>query len=275
MIQYRSNGITIFQSALYETTSTVVETPSLVLLVDPTWLPREVEEIQSFVAHVRCGRPLYLLFTHSDWDHVLGYQAFPDAVTIGSHELAENPDKQDVVQQIRDFDSQNYLRRNYEIVYPSIDVEVCQDGQKLRVTDTVITFYKAPGHTDCGLFTIVEPQGVFFAGDYLSNIEFPYIYYSSQAYEQTLQKVDSILKGHQVHLLVPGHGQSTTELKEMLLRQQHSLSYIKTLRQYVRNNRYEDIENMLNEYEFPHGMRHYHEANQDLVKKELALTNFR
>lgn len=69
----------------------------MVLLVDPTWLPHEVEEISDHVAHIRNVKPLYLLFTHSDYDHVLGYKAFPDAITIGSKEMAGCLNKEKIV----------------------------------------------------------------------------------------------------------------------------------------------------------------------------------
>ncbi|RIV17072.1 MBL fold metallo-hydrolase [Alicyclobacillaceae bacterium I2511] len=270
MIQYRANGVTVFQSVLYQTTSTVVETPSCVFIVDPGWLPQEVEEIRAFVARIRRGRPLYLLFTHSDWDHILGYKAFPDAITVASFEFVNNSDKQVCVEQILDFDKQYYLKRDYEIVYPLIDVIIYHEKQKIEIGETRVTFYKAPGHTACGLFGIIEPQGVFIAGDYLSEVEFPFIEDSSDSYVQTLHKVSDILENYSIKLLVPGHGQSTTQVREMQLRKQLSLDYIQTLRAYVQNGNQEEITRMLDPYEFASGMRRYHENNEIIIKREFS-----
>jgi hydroxyacylglutathione hydrolase len=36
MIQFKNEQVTVFQSALYQTTSTVVETNDLILIIDPT-----------------------------------------------------------------------------------------------------------------------------------------------------------------------------------------------------------------------------------------------
>ena len=272
MIQYRANGVTVFQSALYQTTSTVVETPSCVFIVDPSWLPQEVDDIRTFVIKIRKGRPLYLLFTHSDWDHILGYKAFPEAITIGSSEFVNHPEKQSRVDQILAFDSQYYLTRDYEIVYPCIDRVIQNEKQRFVLDDTLVTFYKASGHTICGLFAIIEPLGVFIAGDYLSDVEFPYIEDSSEAYEKTLHKVDDILESHSINLLVPGHGNSTTQITEIHFRKQRSLEYIKILRTYVQNNNHNKITHMLDEYPFASGMRHYHENNELLIKKELSMS---
>ena len=85
MIQFQNEHITVFQSALYQTTCTVVETKDFVLVVDPNWLPHEMEEeIEQHVTQIRGQRELYLLFTHGDFDHVIGYHAFPGAKVIRS-----------------------------------------------------------------------------------------------------------------------------------------------------------------------------------------------
>lgn len=63
-----------------------------------------------------------------------------------------------------------------------------KDGEQLKIGSTTLNFYEAKGHTDVGIFTIIEPLGVWIAGDYFSNIEFPFIYSSSKDYIQTLEK---------------------------------------------------------------------------------------
>lgn len=89
MITFQNHNLCIFRSLLYETNSIVVQTEDLVLVVDPTWLPHEVEEIRQFVHSSLNQRPLYLLFTHSDYDHILGYNAFPGAKVIASKAFEE------------------------------------------------------------------------------------------------------------------------------------------------------------------------------------------
>jgi hydroxyacylglutathione hydrolase len=269
MIQYKRNDIKVFQSALFQTTSAVIATEDLVLVVDPTWLPHEVEEIRDYVVSIRNGRPLYILFTHSDYDHILGHKAFPDAITIGSKELNDSEDKQRIVEQIKAFDDEYYLTRDYEIVYPEIHHIVDQDAQVLQIGETVITFYKAPGHTEDGIFAIVEPVGVFIAGDYLSNIEFPYIYHDSKAYENTLRKVDYILKHHSIRLLIPGHGQITEDLQEIKRRQEESLSYIRDLRAAIHNQNQSEVDELISGCLFPRFMKKAHTENQIIMSKEV------
>ena len=103
-IIYRDPNITIFQSALFQTNSTVVKTEDSILVVDPAWLPEEVVLIKKEVDEIRGDRPVFLIFTHSDFDHIIGYKAFQADKVFMSKAMAENPRKEDVVEQALDFD---------------------------------------------------------------------------------------------------------------------------------------------------------------------------
>jgi hydroxyacylglutathione hydrolase len=271
MIQYKTQQLTVFQSALYQTTSTVLETPDLVLVDDPNWLAEEVYAIQAHVNKVRGDRPVYLLFTHGDWDHIIGYRAFPSAITVGTRELQESPAREKKVESIIEFDSQNYIERNYPIEYPNLDILIEHDGQQLKVGGTTFTFYKSPGHTDNGMFTIVEEHGLFIAGDYLSNLEFPFIYHDSHAYEATLHKVDEILAKHPIQLLIPGHGRVTSDLQEIHKRKQDNLEYIAQMRESVRVGDEAAMERLIAGYPFVKGQQGFQKGNIELFKKELGL----
>lgn len=268
MIQLRLPQLTVFESALFCTTSTVIATPDFVLLVDPTWLPHEVEEIRSYVKKIRRGRPLYLLFTHSDYDHIIGWRAVEDAITIASKAFVENPQREEMLQEIKKFDATYYIHRDYPILYPTIDVVVTEDGQQLTIGVTTLTFYLAPGHNADGIFTIVEPLGVWIAGDYLSNVEFPYIYHSSYEYERTLAKTQLILERHSIRWLIPGHGDVATSTEEILNRFHESLEYIHSLRQAVQAGTPFDEERLWQRYAFKGGMLNYHLENIALLEKE-------
>lgn len=268
MISFQQNSLTVFQSALFQTTSTVIEGEGFVLVADPTWLPHEVAEIAGFVAQVRRGRALYLLLTHSDFDHILGAGEFPDATVIASRAFADNPAKEQAVQKVRAWDSEYYIKRPYGVRYPQVDIAAIADGQELALGLARLTFYQAPGHNPDGLLTVVEPHGVLIAGDYLSDIEFPFIYQSSTAYEGTLAKLDGILARHALRVLVPGHGQVTTDTQEMQQRQRQSLDYIRTLRGLIAAGNQEAIDAMPTRYAFPLGMAAFHQGNERLLRAE-------
>jgi glyoxylase-like metal-dependent hydrolase (beta-lactamase superfamily II) len=271
MIHHRTDSITVFQSQLQQTTSTVLETPDLVLVVDPCWLPNEVEEIRRHVETIRAGRPLYLLFTHADWDHIIGYRAFPDATVIASAAVHTYPieKRQRKLSSIEDFYSEQYIVPPYPVEFPTVDIVIEQEGQQVTVGATTFTFYHAHGHTMDGLFTIVEPLGVWLAGDYLSDAEFPFIYASSVEYDRTMHKVEHILQQHAVSLLVPGHGSVTTELEEMRRRQQEALAYIAQVRDCIQHDRQEELRAMIEHWTFARTLPRFHQDNIKLITSEL------
>ena len=269
-IQYKTPHLTVFESALFRTTTTVVETDDLLLLVDPNWLPREIEHIQQVVKNKQGDKPLYLLFTHSDYDHIIAYRAFENAQIIASQAFIDNKNKASILQQIKDWDDENYIKRNYPIAYPQVDIPIKKDGQQLIIGATTLTFYLAPGHNIDGIFTLIEPLGIWIAGDYLSNIEFPYIYHSSDAYEQTLAKVQPILKKHHPQILVTGHGDIALTHREILQRQSDAYAYIHALRTALQKGVTFDFEELMEAYDFPKIMKAFHDGNVALMKKELS-----
>ncbi len=268
MIQFQNDQFTVFQSELYKTTSVVIKTEDLLLIVDPNLLPNEIKNIKAHVNKVKGNRPVYLLFTHSDWDHIVGYGAFLNSTVIARNSFKERNDKDKILKEIQTFDEQYYIDRDYPIVYPPVDLPIEKDGQVLQIGHTTLTFYKADGHTNDGLFTIVEPLGIWIAGDYLSDLEFPFIYFSSEAYEETLTKTNKILQNHKINYLIPGHGRIAETKEEIIIRKERSLQYIRELRNTVKTN--SDSFYLIKDFNYQKGLIESHEGNISLLKMELA-----
>ena len=274
MIQYKAPGVTVFESALYRTTATVIDTGGVILIVDPNFLPQEIRRIRCFIDEIRKDRELYLLFTHSDYDHILGWQAFPEAKVIASSAFANNSGKENILEQIRQFDEEYYIRRNYPIDYPVVDIEVAADGQVAELGEARLQLFLAPGHTADGIFIVVENTGAWIAGDYLSNIEFPFIYDSSYAYEQTLRNASGLIDSHEPALLIPGHGDVTLVKAEMRQRCEESLEYLYNLRQAVQSGEGFPEEKLWQRYGNKRGLMAPHQENLALVRRELENRGF-
>ncbi|MEG0471913.1 MAG: MBL fold metallo-hydrolase [Solibacillus sp.] len=262
MIHYQTENIGVFQSALYQTTTTLIETTDAIILVDPNWLPSEVDGIKRVIELILNNRKLYLISTHSDFDHIIAAGAFPTATVIASQAFANNPNKDEAVQQIEKFDAQYYITRNYPIYYPAVDVVIEEDGQRLELASLTFIFYLAPGHTDDGLFTVVEEQGILLAGDYLSDVEFPFIDSSYADYVETMNKAEEIFHKHAIHTLVPGHGTVTTERSEIAARIKESKVYLQSI---VNPDAGLEVQ-LQKKYKFFDGMKDAHYRNIDMAK---------
>lgn len=259
MRQFKNENITVFQSVLYQTTSTVVKTKRAIILTDPNWLPNEIDEIKAYIESIIGDRKLYIIYTHSDYDHIIAAGAFPNATTIASEAFVNRPDKEKVLEEIRQFDAQYYIQRDYPIVYPMIDIVIKEDGQTVDLEGVVCTFYLAPGHTEDGLFTVVEPYGIFVAGDYLSDVEFPFID-DFESYKATLQKAAAILADKKIQTLVPGHGRVTNDLMEIQKRVDQSVLYLNNLMMGM-----DQEEALRNQYPFYNGLKEMHELNKKIA----------
>ncbi len=272
-MKLKEGPLTLFESALYKTMSAVIDLGDAILLVDPCWLPHEVEQIRLYADVLAGGRKKYVLFTHSDYDHIIGYGAFPDAEVIASAALADKreEERETILEQIRGFEDSYYLERDYEIAYPAVQHKVERDGQTLQLGGARLTFYLSPGHNDDGMYTVVEPLGLLLAGDYWSDIEFPYIYHSSSLYEESIGKLDTMLAAHAITRLIPGHGDSTTEVAEMKRRQTADFAYIAAMRKAVKEGDQAAIDALIDGCPFPRNLRKFHRGNQELFERELRV----
>jgi glyoxylase-like metal-dependent hydrolase (beta-lactamase superfamily II) len=270
-IQLESAHLVIFESCLYRTTTTLVLGDDHLLLVDPNWLPAEIDFIAQYIDQKISQRKPYLLFTHSDYDHIIGYGKFQHYDTIASSNFKFTRNVKSILGQISDFDIQYYIARNYPIEYPDIKISIDKDVQK-SIGSENFHFYQAPGHNPDGLITFLELSGVLIVGDYLSNLEFPFIEHSFVFYRQTLDKLEQIFDKHQVTILITGHGDHTTDVDEMRHRLQVARFYLDSLEAMVLSNRLFDLDYLRSQYPFFAGMEEYHQKNIDLVVRELSGT---
>lgn len=266
-----TNNLTIFESALFRTTSTVIQTDDFILIVDPNWLPSEIVTIQNHVQNIRQSKPLYLFFTHSDYDHIIGYNAFPDATIIVSEAFVNNPDKAKILEQINAFDDENYIKRTYDITFPKGDIIIKNDKEIITIGNTDLQFFNATGHNSDGLFLWIESLGILIVGDYLSNIEFPYIYHSGKFYFETLKTAERLINTQKIKVLITGHGDYTTGYDEMNKRLSDSKDYLNKVIYSIQNKETFDLNILWKQYDFPRVMTRFHNGNLAVLKKEFGV----
>lgn len=269
MILFQNDNVTVFQSALYQTNSTVVETEDCIIIVDPTWLPHEINEIQKYVEAIRNERPIYLYFTHGDFDHIIGYYAFPDALTIGSKNFHNHPEKEIKVSKIRQFYNDNYINHIEPIKFPKVDIIINEDGQEIQIGQTILKFYNSPGHTKDGLFLYLKKLGIWITGDYLSDFELPIVFDSVKSYYETLNKSEKLFSNREIKLLIPGHGQIAMDKNEIMKRINIARDYLHRLQIAVQENNEKSICSLEKEFLFPSSFTKFcHESNVNIMKKE-------
>ncbi|WP_214770037.1 MULTISPECIES: MBL fold metallo-hydrolase [unclassified Exiguobacterium] len=227
MIQMKMPGVTVYQSTLMKTTSTLIETPDCLIVVDPGWLPDEIATIRRDVEIIRHERPLYIVYTHAHFDHILGAYAFKDAIAVASRRFIET-DTQVALEEVQNFNDEYYI--DSPVLFPEITHIIEESETTLTIGSTKLIFFLTPGHEETHLSFVVMPMNLLICGDYASDVEIPLIEHDSTEYLTTLELLESFIYEYEVKLLVPGHGHICDVRTDMIERLHHSYDYILGLR---------------------------------------------
>lgn len=194
-------GVVRYESALWETTALALHAGGEAVLVDPCISAPEVAAIAADIAD-RGLTVKGLLITHSDWDHVCGISAFPDAPAIMSRAAAARIASGQAAEAVTREGAVEGLSWEGG---PRADL-VFDPGEALHVGPFTVETMALPGHTECGVAYRVRDLDLLAVGDYLSVIEFPFVYVSTTAYRATLAALLDALQRDPVSHVTPGHG---------------------------------------------------------------------
>ena len=194
-------GVIRYESALWETTALALHAGGEAVLVDPCISAAEIAAIAADVAD-RGLAVRGLLITHSDWDHVCGISAFPGVPAIMSRGAAARVASGQAAEAVVRDGAAEGLSWEGE---PRADL-VFDPGEALHVGPFTVETMALPGHTECGAAYRVRELDLLAVGDYLSVIEFPFVYVSTAAYRATIAALSDALRQDPAVHVVPGHG---------------------------------------------------------------------
>lgn len=207
-----AQNIHVFQSSIWQTNCSVILNEAANIIIDPCYFPVEIQIIADFVNRRRSFNK-YIIFTHSDFDHVVGYQYFKGAKLIGQEEIGFCDQETQLIQ-LQEIDQTYYVNRKIPFVFPELDVSFT-DQHSIPIKDDQLLLFHAPGHTGDSSFVISKAQKVMFAGDYLSDLEFPFVYFNTLAYLKSLNLAEKLIKDFEIEYVVPGHGDIATDKNEI------------------------------------------------------------
>jgi hydroxyacylglutathione hydrolase len=222
-------GVIRYESALWETTALALHARGEAVLVDPGISESEIAAIAADVAS-RGLEVRGLLITHSDWDHVCGISAFPGVPAVMSRGAAERVASGQAAESVLREGAAEGL--SWEGA-PRADL-VFEPGEALQIGPFTVETMATPGHTWCGAAYRVRELGLLCVGDYLSVIEFPFVYVSTSAYRATLAALSDALEQDPAECVVPGHGRPL-DADEALRIAGEDLDYLHALKSAVRS----------------------------------------
>ena len=226
MFRQYPGGLHLQPSLLWQTQCAVLSSGAEVLVVDPGYFPAEIAAAQALARQLgRQGAPPHLILTHSDFDHIVGAEDFPGAPIVASARW-DAANERRARRALRQFDGEHYIARERPLARPvQPTLPVGEDGQEIAGC----RFYLLAGHTRDGLALYHPGSGALIVGDYLSDLEFPFIYVSALAYRASLAKLAGLCRELPVDVLVSQHGRPALGRAEIAQRLRESEGYLEAL----------------------------------------------
>jgi hydroxyacylglutathione hydrolase len=188
-------------SDMWETSSVLLIADDQAVAVDPGISQDEIDRV-AFNAKGAGARIVSVLATHADWDHVAGIASFPDAEAAMGPLAAARVTSGEALADMR---SEGEPLGLSWAGAPRCD-RILRVGRSEQLGPFAIETIGLAGHTDCGVGFRLRDPDVLIVGDYLSPIEYPFVYYSTAAYRATLSGLLDLLAEDPPALVIPGHG---------------------------------------------------------------------
>jgi len=212
------------------------------VLVDPGVLPSELDDLARALASV-APQSLTLIFTHGDWDHVLGRPWWPRAATVAHDRFAgEITDKRETIARAA---SEAAVRagerwdRGFEPFRPT---DAVSGLHFTRLDSWRVVFRDAPGHSGSMLTVHLPEHRLLVAADMLSDIEIPILEQPCGLYRRTLEELVPLAENGALQTLIPGHGTIARDADQVLGRLRSDLRYLDELEHRVRAARTRGLE---------------------------------
>ena len=197
--------VVVVTSRIWQTNATALRSGGEVLLIDSPYFPDELEALPALLRQVGF-EPNALFATHADYDHVLGPLAFPGLpLGVGDHTMERiRTSPGEAQRELRDEDARNYVSREKPLALGSLQ-SLPVPGY-LELGEIELELHVADGHTSDGTALLVRPYGVIVVGDYLSDVEIPWISPGGglEVYRATLARLAPLVEAAET--VIPGHG---------------------------------------------------------------------
>ncbi len=141
-------------------------------------------------------KPLFIFNSHSDWDHIWGNEAFPDAYIIGHNYCRKR------MMEKGEFDLTVFSRDDINLKYPNITF-----SDQLIFADDDIEFIYTPGHTICSATCVDHLDNVCYVGDL---IEYPLPFLNATNLEDYIKSL-RFIKELQVNTIITTHSKIVSE----------------------------------------------------------------
>ena len=204
-------GVVVATSELMLTNSVILHDQNTAFLIDPGWLPHELQGIADWV-HAQHLQVSGGFATHAHYDHLLWHPDFGEVPRLASPNTAALAvsERAKLLQQFGDGFPQVFADLLGRVsATETLDPALLPQGFEAEL---VFHDGHCPGHTAIWL----PGQEVLIAGDMLSDVELPLPFYPDDppAYLEALEVLTDYCR--RARYVIPGHGNVGTNALERL-----------------------------------------------------------
>lgn len=214
-------------SVLWETSTMLLIADDQAVAIDPGVTQAEIEQVRDRAA-AEGARVVAVIATHGDFDHVAGIATFPEAEAVMGPRAAARIASGAAQRELAEEGAPLGLSWPGS---PRCD-RILRVGHCERIGPFEIETMELQGHTDDGVGLRLRDPDVLIVGDFLSPIEYPFVYHSTAAYRATLAGLADLLRRDPPGLVVPGHG-APLDAAQALEIAESDLAYLHALRRAV------------------------------------------
>ncbi len=163
------------------------------------------------------GRTLdYVLVSHTHYDHIgaLPYirEKYPEIVVFGAEHAArvfDRPGARKIMEKLGEEAMREYCGEEVEIKTEGLHIDrIVKDGDRINMGDRSFKVLETPGHTDCSLSFILEPDGILFASESTGVLLTPEIIHTPmlKSYGDCMNSADKCEAEKPKAIVVPHYG---------------------------------------------------------------------
>ncbi|MGH3136315.1 MAG: MBL fold metallo-hydrolase [Gaiellaceae bacterium] len=196
-------GVSVSQTALWQTNAVLVTSGDEALLCDPSLTPEEIERLAALAREA--GGDIHVLVTHGDYDHVCGIGYFPEAVVVAGVNTAERIASGTASEELAAAGAE------WGVDWPTeLRVDRVVRPGRFDCGAFEVEAIEATGHTVDGLAYVLVDQGVLLPGDYLSDMTYPFVLGGLDETMASTRRLLDTLECQDLRWVVPGHGRFLT-----------------------------------------------------------------
>jgi glyoxylase-like metal-dependent hydrolase (beta-lactamase superfamily II) len=165
--------------------------------------PRDMEIILPLLS----GKPVQIIYSHADWDHIWGSCGLPSDQVIG-HRICLERFAVEVPDTYKKMSDENpVFWKGITLVPPSITFE---KELELDLGGMTLTLYHLPGHTQDAIVGFIAELGVLLGGDAIED-PFP-VFNQGNSLKGWIEGLKKWAGDERVKLVVPSHGKVSSSI---------------------------------------------------------------